>query len=73
MAKCVRSTGKCYVSTKLSHFLALFSNCTFPKEYFKNDFGLNKGFLDYSVCGYTLKKPAFLRGTLRNLDKRRIF
>jgi hypothetical protein len=43
--------------------LALFSNYTFPKGYLKNDFGLNKGFLDYHTLQDTLKKPAFLRDT----------
>ena len=67
-----KNTDKHYISTKLSHFMTLFSNYTSPKGQFKNDFGLNKGFLDYLTFEGTLKKPAFLRGTPRNAVKHRI-
>jgi hypothetical protein len=49
--------------------LALFTKYTFPKGYLKNDFGLNKGFLDYHTLQDTLKKPAFLRGTPRKFQE----
>jgi hypothetical protein len=51
------------VFTNLSHSLALFSNYTFPKGYLKNDFGLNKGFLENVPKNKRGKKPAFLRDT----------